>query len=84
MRQFGGNLFPPLCGPIGAKKAVKTVTDVERWNLLRCRATEVRHMPSKRSHTVIISDRGTQLASKTDTLKRGKVVDTQFVFYVKD
>lgn len=56
------------------------MTDIEKWNICRSRAQDVRHMPSKRSHTVVLSYCGVELASKTDMLKRGKIVSTLFVF----
>ena len=45
----------------------------------RALASDVRHMSTKREHTVLLSRNGTDLGSKTEITKRGKVVSTLYV-----
>ncbi len=47
-------------------------SDAQRFKRACAMATEVRHMSTKRTHTVVLSRNGVEIASKTTVYKRGK------------
>ncbi len=58
---------------------MKIATGAEYNLVVNKGGREKRIITSKRSTTVIWSDRGTQVAEKTEVLKRGKVVSTEYM-----
>jgi hypothetical protein len=56
------------------------MTETELWNLCRAKCRQVRHMSSKRTSVVVLSDRGVEYASKTTLYKRNKIEEELFVF----
>lgn len=56
------------------------MSDEQRWNLCLSTARDKRYMHTKRSQTVVLSDCGVELASKTTFTTRGKITQTLYTF----
>lgn len=56
------------------------MSDAEKWLLLTIHANETRRMHTKRTQDVIISRSGSELARKLVLYKRGKAIETSFLF----
>lgn len=57
------------------------MSDAEKWLLLTIHANGSRRMHSTRTQDVLLQLNGAELAQMTIVYKRGKPVDTSFLFY---